>query len=128
MAHDYRKYPAPFSIRLSEEERQRLERAAAGMPLAAYIREKLLGQDVVHRRPRGKNPVKDHRSLAAVLGALGQSRLSNNLNQLAKAAHVGALPVTPEVEDELREACIAIQGMRRDLLAALGVRNEGEEP
>jgi hypothetical protein len=119
---------APYSIRLTEKERAILEQAAAGMPLAAYIRQKLLGIEVSHRRPRGKTPVKDHQMLAAVLGALGQARLANNLNQIAKAAHMGALPVTPEVEEELQAACAAIHDMRVNLLFALGVRDGSTEP
>jgi len=118
---------APFSIRLTESERAQLDQAAGDMPLSDYIRSCLFGEHVKHRRPRGKAPVKDHRSLAQVLGALGASRLASNLNQIAKAAHMGALPLTPETEDELRSACAEVRAMRRDLLAALGVRADGDE-
>ena len=112
--------PAPFSLRLTAEERARLERSAAGTPLGVFIRAKLFGGDLTPRRTRGRTPVKDHKALARVLGALGQSRLSSNLNQLAKAAHLGALPVTPELERELGEACAQIRGLRDDLMRALG--------
>ncbi|MEM9205349.1 MAG: hypothetical protein AAGA88_03400 [Pseudomonadota bacterium] len=112
--------PPPFSIRFTFEERARLDASAAGMPIGAYIRQKLFDGDVAPRRGRGHSPIKDHQDLARVLGALGRSRLSNNLNQIAKAAHMGALPVTPELEEELQEACAAIQTMRTDLLRALG--------
>ena len=115
-----KKAPPPFSLRLSLEERAALERAAAGQSLGAYIRSKLFEGDLTPRRTRGHRPVKDHTALAKVLGALGQSRLSSNLNQLAKAAHIGALPVTPELEEELSDACAQIREMRTDLLKALG--------
>ncbi|MCF8466224.1 MAG: hypothetical protein K9G33_02380, partial [Sneathiella sp.] len=85
------------------------------------------GDDVAQRKTRGKFPVKDHEALGRVLGALGSSRLSSNLNQLAKAANTGSLPVTPDTEAELREACAAVLVMREELLMALG-HSPGREP
>ncbi|MDO5641373.1 MAG: hypothetical protein Q4G26_03145 [Paracoccus sp. (in: a-proteobacteria)] len=90
------------------------------MSLGAYIRSKLFGDDVPPRRTRGKFPVKDQAALAKVLAALGASKLSQNLNQLARAVNIGALPVTPETDTELREACRAVKDMRDELLRALG--------
>jgi hypothetical protein len=72
-------------------------------------------------------PVKDHEALGRVLGALGGSRLSSNLNQLAKAVNTGSLPATPDTEKELREACKAVTAMRDELMRALG-HNPGAEP
>ena len=115
-----KKYPPPFSLRLTYEERARLEAEADGKLLGAYIRERLLGDDVAPRTRRGNSPVKDKEALGRVMGALGASRLSSNLNQLAKAVNTGSLPVTPETEDELREACREIAELRADLLKALG--------
>ena len=45
------------------------------------------------------------------------------MNQIAKAANIGALPVTPELEDELFAACAAIQDMKSELVTALGVKD-----
>jgi hypothetical protein len=56
-----------------------MARAAGGMPLGEYIRQKLFESDLPPRRTRGRAPVKDHAELARVLGALGASRLSSNL-------------------------------------------------
>jgi hypothetical protein len=117
------KESAPFSIRLTVEERKILRQAAAGVPLGSYIRRKLLDGEPVPRRPQ-RMPVADQAALASVLAKLGQSRLSSNLNQLAKAAHVGALIVTPDVTAELIEACMAVKAMRQDLLLALGLRGD----
>jgi hypothetical protein len=55
---------------------------------------------------------------------LGQSRLSSNLNQLAKAVNTGALPVTPETESEIVAACASVTAMRYDLLNALGLHGD----
>lgn len=114
------KYPPPFSLRLTFEERARLERDAAGMSLGAYIRSRLFGEDVPPRRMRGKFPVKDQAALAKVLAALGASRLSQNINQLARAVNIGVFPVTPETDAQLRDACRAVTEMRDELLRALG--------
>lgn len=120
------KYPPPFSLRLTFEERAKLEKNAAGMALGAYIRERLLGEDAVPRRTRGRFPVKDQEALGRVLAALGQSRLSANVNQLARAVNSGSLPVTPETEAALQEACADIAAIRHDLMRALGSRDGGE--
>lgn len=117
--------PTPFSLRLNFAERAQLEKDAAGMSLAAYIRDRLFGEDVAPRQTRGKFPVKDYAALGRVLAALGASRLSSNLNQLAKAVNTGSLPVTPETEEDLRKACRDVQAMRRDLLIALGLQETG---
>ena len=57
-----------------------------------------------------------------MLGGLGQSQLASTMGELARAAKMGALPVTPELEQELLEACSAIQDMREQLISALGVK------
>lgn len=114
------KYPPPFSIRFTFEERARLDADRGSAPLSAYIREKLFGEDVTPRKRPGNSPVGDSEALGRVLGALGASRLSSNLNQLAKAVNTGALPVSPEVEAELIEACQEVRELRADLLRALG--------
>ncbi len=127
MPSDSKKYPPPFSLRLTFEERARLERDAVGMALGEYIRSRLFGEDVSPRRTRGKSPVKDHEALARVLAALGASRLPSNLNQLARAANTGSLPVTPDTETALTEACETITAMRAELLQALGMEPGGPE-
>jgi len=53
-------------------------------------------------------------------GALGGSRLSSNPDQLGKAVIPDSLPVAPETEERLREACREIADTRGDLLKALG--------
>ena len=113
-------YPPPFSLRLTYEERARLDAERGGMTLAAYIRERLFGVDAAPRKKRGNSPVQDKEALGRMAGALGQSRLSQNMNQLAKAVNSGSLPVTPETEAEIKEACREISEMRAELLAALG--------
>ncbi|QPH54655.1 hypothetical protein [Pontivivens ytuae] len=114
------KTPAPFSLRLTFEERAKLEAAANGVPLGAYIKAVLFDQELPKVRRRNTRPVEDHAVLGRVLARLGQSRLSSNLNQLARAVNTGTLPVHPEVEEDIRQACADIQAMRAELLQALG--------
>lgn len=114
-----RKTP-PFSLRLTPDEKSALKREAGSMPLGAYIRSKLLGEASRPRRSR-RSPIEDEKALAQLLGELGKARLSNNLNQLAKQANTGSLPVTPETEKAIQDACRDVQWMRARLVAALGL-------
>ncbi len=122
-----RKAPPPFSIRFTDEERARLDRDAGALSLAAYMRLKLFAGDEpppTKRKPTRKKhiPSAELAVIGQMLGGLGQSRLASNMNQIAKAANIGTLPVSPELEAELSEACAAIQDMRRNLIQALGVK------
>jgi hypothetical protein len=129
LAKDQRpKYPPPFSLRFTFDERAKLDMLRGSMPLGRYIREQLLGDDAAPRKKRGRYPVKDQEALGRVLGALGASRLSQNLNQLARASNSGSLPVSHEVEEELRQACADVKAMREELLRALGGLSDGGEP
>jgi len=114
--------PCPFSLRLTFEERARLEREAGGEPLGAYIRSKLFDGLPSPESSRSKRPVRDRQALANVLGELGKSRIANNLNQVAKALNTGTLAVTPETEAAIREACAGVVWLRRTLLEALGLK------
>jgi hypothetical protein len=119
--------PPPFSIRFTFEERVRLDDERGRKTLAAHIRERLFGQDAGLRKKPGNSPVKDLEALGRVLGTLGASRLSSNLNQLAKAVNTGSLPVTPETEADLVAACEDVKALRIDLLRALG-KSPGTAP
>ncbi len=127
-----KKPPPPFSIRFTEEERTRLDRDAGTLSLAAYIRLRLFTGDEpppTKRKPTRRVKPKPSAELAVLgymLGGLGQSRLASNLNQIAKAANMGALPVSTDLEQELFAACAAVQSMRQDLIAALGVKAQGD--
>ncbi len=120
-----RRSPPPFSLRLTFEERARLEREAGDMPLGAYIRSRLFDEPASDHPPRQrKRPVKDHQVLGQLLGELGRSRIANNLNQLAKAANSGSLLLNEDAHRALLESFDSIRAMRTLLLTALGLRPE----
>ncbi|QIG81873.1 MobC family plasmid mobilization relaxosome protein [Sphingosinithalassobacter tenebrarum] len=116
--------PSPFCLRLTPEERARLERDAAGMSLAAYIKWRVFDPDSPPPKTRGKAPVRDHQTLSRLMGLLGQSRLSTNINQLAKAANSGSLPADDRTRSALERAARDIAAMRTMLMQALGIRGE----
>jgi hypothetical protein len=126
MARATEKTPPPISFRVTDDERKQLEQSACGLSLSAYIRQCVLGEHAAPRKVRNRAPVKDHAALARVLGLLGNSRIANNLNQLAKDANCGALRMDRETEAQIEEAYSHIIAMRQELIRALGLL-EGDQ-
>lgn len=120
-----KKRTAPFSLRLSEAERARLVAEARGIPLGSYIKTKVLGSPPLKGLRRSGHAIEDQKAIAQMLALLGRSHLASNLNQLSKAVHLGVLPVTPETEAELAEACRSVIDLRRMLIDALGLQTGG---
>ena len=113
-------------IRLTVREREQLNKLAGNQTVSAYVREKALGEHVEKRRILRKPKMEDIQ-YAMLLAALGQSRLSANVNQLAKHANTGTLDCSQDVEEQLEEACAALFAMRNALFLALGYRPNGKE-
>lgn len=111
----------PFSIRLSDAERYQLKREAGSQPLGAYVRARLL--DGASRRQAG-NAAPDAKLLGQALGKLGRLQLAGSLSDLAMAARVGAIAITPELEHDLRTACREVREIRDLLMRAMGFRPE----
>jgi len=114
-------YPAPFSLRLSKQERKELKKLANGQPLGQYIKDAILKHGM-RPAPTRKPGIQDQKLLAKLLGALGKSRIANNINQLAKAANSGSLPVNEEIIQSLKDAVSAIQWMRDTLIEGIGIK------
>ncbi|MEO1243723.1 MAG: hypothetical protein AAFX54_17575 [Pseudomonadota bacterium] len=118
-----RKRLPPFSLRLTPEERAYLKQKAGRMPLGAYIKAKAFADgSPVKRRAVGLEVV-DKDALAKALALLGRSHFSSNLNQLAKAANIGTLPVSPEVEQELLATCTHVKEIKVLLIRAVGLKD-----
>lgn len=109
-----------YSFRLTPSEKTRLKEKAGRLPVSVYIRQCTLGEDAAPRR-KLHHPSVNQKAIAQLLGVLGQSRLASNMNQIAKAANMGALPVTDDLMVELTQACADIAAMRQGLITALGI-------
>ena len=72
-------------------------------------------------------PAKDREAIAQILGALGQSRIANNLNQIAYQANCGSLLMDEETDKEIKLACAHIAWMRVKLIGALGLKSGGKQ-
>ena len=119
-----RKRLAPFSIRLSEEDRARLSYEAAGAPLGAYIKAKVLADAAPLRARRTGHSIEDRKALARIIAILGRSDLFAMLNAMAEAAACGSLLITPDTEAELAGALADVRDMRTLLIEALGLKAE----
>lgn len=113
-----KKTPSPVTVRLTDEERAQVLEDAGDLSLSAHIRMCILKKGGL----RKSAPNRDYEALARILGQLGQSRIANNLNQLAHHANSGSLLVDEETEKEIRLACAHIAWMRVKLIEALGLR------
>jgi hypothetical protein len=118
------KFHSPLCLRLTPEERLRLEQDAGDMTLSAYVRLRLFAPENIHQRRWGKRPVKDRQELGRLLAGIGQSRIANNLNQLARAVNSGSLPVCPETEQAIYQAYEHVVWMRQTIIKALALQPE----
>ena len=114
----------PVSVRFNFNQLAALDAYRGSLSRAEYIRWRTTDPENPAPRMRGKFPVKDHQAIAQLLGSLGNSRLPSNVNQLAKQANLGTLPVTPETEAMLVHAAEAIMEMRALLIKGLGLELE----
>jgi len=109
----------PMSFRVTAREKSKIKSLAGGGSVSAYLRKTALKGDVSKR----KSDISIKVDMAArILGMLGQAGVYDSLARIADAAESGALPVTDELIDELRNACAMVLAMRHDLIEALGVK------
>ena len=109
-----------FAIRLTETERAELQRRAGELALGSYMKAVLFADGDKRKRRGARAPIKDHVKLAEVLACLGQSRISESLEQLAKAAESGTLYVDDDVPQTIKKACDDVCVIRLMLMSALG--------
>ncbi|MEM1286240.1 MAG: plasmid mobilization relaxosome protein MobC [Pseudomonadota bacterium] len=115
-----RKTPSPLTLRLTIDERAKLEELAAGMTLSAYVRACVFAGETKRRKRRPKDVVEDKKAIAEVLALLGQSRIASNLNQLAHHANLGVLDMGDEEKAQIAEANAHLRAIRGLLVQALG--------
>jgi len=109
----------PMSFRVTAKEKARIQDFAGDKSISHYLRQSALKGKVYKRKAETSVKVE---MAARILGALGQSDISSNLRRIADAADMGALPVTDELEEELRNACALVLAIRHDLIIALGIK------
>lgn len=109
------------TLRFSLDDYEKLQQLADGMALAVYIRAKALDQELP-RKKRSAASIADKRAIAQILGLLGQSRIANNLNQLAHHANIGALLIDDDARSQINEAYEHVLFLRKTLMNALGFR------
>lgn len=114
-----RRKTSPVTLRLTADERKRLEDLADGMTLSAYIRACLFAKAERRRKRRPGSVVADKKALAEALALLGQSRIASNLNQLAYQANIGALAIEDRERDMIAEAYGSVQFIRALMVEAL---------
>jgi hypothetical protein len=123
-----RKKSAPrITLRLSDDELARLQSAAAGMTLSAYVRDRLFGKTASLRKVRNPSPVKDEQALARVLGLLGQSEMATSLRTLAYEAGCGSMLLDDVTYAKIDTACAHVTSMRHHLVAALGLIEQRDQ-
>ena len=118
-----RKRPAPLSLRLTQEERHRLEAQAGSMPLGAYIKSVVFDDDAPKYRKRRTSPPAEQRLIAEVLARLGSTRTASNLNQIAKHLNQGTLVIDEQLAADLHRAVAEVAWMRATLVQALGLES-----
>jgi len=115
--------PAPFSLRLTDEEQARLDAQAGSMPKGAYIKSVIFADDAPKYRKRRQAPSAEQQLLAEVLARLGQTKHANNLNQIAKHLNQGTLVLDEDLASDINAALADIAWMRTKLMEALGVQS-----
>lgn len=113
---DKRQRPYKLTARFDAEELSRVRSNAArgGVPVAALIRQAVLGLPP----PRSvRRPTVDHQAVARLLGELG--KIGSNLNQIAKHMNAGR-DVTDGVDASIELALRDLMELRLVCLQALG--------
>jgi hypothetical protein len=107
------------TVRFSREDYQRLQELADGVALSVYLRAKALEETLPKRRRLSSSSIEDNQAIARLLGLLGQSRIANNLNQLAYHANIGTLQIDDETKSQIIETYDHVLFIRRTLMKAL---------
>ncbi|MEM8851512.1 MAG: hypothetical protein AAGE03_15955 [Pseudomonadota bacterium] len=108
---------SPLTLRLTSDERTRLEELADGTTLSAYVRACVFAEGEWARNRRPKDPAADRKAAA---DALVLSRIASNFNQLAYHANIGMVIVGEAETAEIAEANGHLQAIRGLLMRGLG--------
>lgn len=115
---------ATLTIRMASIERVRLDGLATQqkMSTSAYARMQLADENVQHKLAHIQSLQQQRSEYAHILRILGQSRIANNLNQIAHQLNMGTFLFTPDVVVQINEAYEAILYIRSLLIQSMGVK------
>ncbi|MDP9127249.1 MAG: hypothetical protein M3N08_03170 [Pseudomonadota bacterium] len=116
----------PVAVRLTAEEKERLEDGCGPRSLAAHIRDVLLARAGEQRPRRRRRPIRDWQALAQLVATLGEGELSSHLRILAQAARSDSLALSAESLRCIEEAHKGVMAMRRMLMRALALQQTEE--
>ena len=118
--HSSNKRPAPFSVRLSVDERRELVRRAeaAGLSIGGYWKSAVFNLPPPRKSRR---PSVDRIELAKLLGQLG--RVGNNINQLTRTLNAEGSVEIPELVTALKE----LTDMRAAIMNAIGYQETSSD-
>ena len=119
MADRNDKYGIPFSMRLSVEERARLDSLAGDMTAAAYVRSRLFDTPSPRSRKIRRFDV-NQSLLKKLVRQLGRQHISSSLHRIMNAIDEGDLELDDELDVELRALCSDLRQLRRTIRKALG--------
>ena len=118
--HSSNKRPAPFSVRLSDDERKELVRRAeaAGLSIGGYWKSAVFNSAPSRKSRR---PRTDTAELAKLLGQLG--RVGNNLNQLARTLNYEGSVEILQLDNALKD----LSDMRAAVMHVLGYQETSSD-
>ncbi len=120
-----KKRMAPLSIRLSPDERARLEVLAGQQPIGAFVKSRLFAaNDNIPPRPNSRPIVNERVGFAKMLGMLARMDIFLILKELLKAVGNGQIRLEPETESALNTAFLDLREIRRLLIEAQKVKAE----
>lgn len=111
------------TVRFSRDDYERLQEIADGIALSVYLRATALEETLPKRRKLSRSSIENKQAIAQLLGLLGQSRIANNLNQLAYHANIGSLQIDDEVKSQISETYDHVLFIRQTLMKALGKKS-----
>lgn len=120
-----KKRMAPLSIRLSPDERARLEVLAGKQPIGAFVKSRLFAaNDNIPPQPNSRPIINERVGFAKILGMLARMDVFLTLKALLKAVGNGHIQLKPETESALNTAFLDLGEIRRLLIEAQKVKAE----
>lgn len=117
------KPPFPFSLRLSEDEREILQERAGNLPLGAYIRSQLFSQPKPRRKRRSVE--KNYAALVRLLSLLGHAEILKDFKYFDEIASDDALPAPcAQTWEKIRKFNMLLKAIYEELNRSLDLHKD----